>query len=137
MTRRISSEKARANWREILDAVAGGETIVVERYGQPVATLAPYIADAVTASGRVREATPVYDTVALAQFKAEIVAEVLAEIEAQVLEPLAWQEGVTLLQQQIAESGGLGFGDDPEAIVAQVRRTRREIWDEEYAHLYR
>ena len=31
MTQRISSEKARANWRELLDSVAGGEEIVIER----------------------------------------------------------------------------------------------------------
>ena len=42
MTRHLSSEQARAHWRETLDAVAAGERIVIERYGRPVAVLAPY-----------------------------------------------------------------------------------------------
>lgn len=137
MTRHVSSEKARANWREILDAVAGGETIVVERYGQPVATLAPYEEQATISNASLRESAPAYDVSALTNLKAEIVAEVMAELAVQRLEPLSWREGLALLQRQIAESGGLGFGDDADAIVEQMRRTRQEVWDAEYAHLYR
>ena len=137
MPRHISSEKARANWREILDAVADGETIVVERYGQPVATMAPYEKHATIADTSLHEPTPAYDVSTLARFKAEIVAEVMAELAVHKREPLSWREGLALLQKQIAESGGLGFGDDPEAIVEQMRRTRQEVWDAEYAHLYR
>ncbi len=131
MTRHISSEQARSNWREVLDSVAAGETIVIERYGRPVAVLSPYGAAA------VREPGPVYDAPAREQLKAEIVAEVLAELEANPPEPLSWAEGLALLHKQIDEAGGLGFGDDPEAIVEQMRRTRREIFEAEYAHLYR
>mgnify|MGYP003601128910 FL=1 len=116
MTRHISSEKARANWREVLDAVAAGETVVIERYGQPVATLTPY-QEAANVRREVRESQPVYDASALVQLKAEIVADVLTAIEGRELEPLPWREGLALLQRQIAEAGGLGFGDDPEVIV--------------------
>ena len=137
MTRHVSSEKARANWREILDAVAGGETIVVERYGQPVATLVPYEEQATIPDASLREPAPAYDMGALTNLKAEIVAEVMAELVVQKLEPLSWREGLALLQRQIAESGGLGFGDDADTIVEQMRRTRQEVWDAEYAHLYR
>lgn len=135
MTQHISSEKARARWREILDSVAAGEEIVIERYGRPVAVIAPYRQE--TPAGQVREPAPVYDTAALAQLKAEIIAEVLAELEARPPEPLSWREGLALLQKQVSDSGGLGFGDDPEAIVEQMRRTRQEIFEAEYAHLYR
>jgi prevent-host-death family protein len=39
----IDSNRARALWREILDkAQAGGEDVVVERYGKPVAAVIAY-----------------------------------------------------------------------------------------------
>lgn len=131
MARHISSEKARAGWRELLDSVAAGEAVVIERYGQPVAILAPFREEAAA-----REPGPIYD-LDREQLKAEIVAEVLAEIEAALLEPISFSEGWALLQKQVADSGGLGFGDDPDAIVEQMRRTRQEIFEAEYAHLYR
>lgn len=39
----LDSNRARALWREILDkAQAGGEDVVVERYGKPVAAVIAY-----------------------------------------------------------------------------------------------
>jgi prevent-host-death family protein len=39
----IDSNRARALWREILDkAQAGGEDVIVERYGKPVAAVIAY-----------------------------------------------------------------------------------------------
>ncbi len=134
MTRHIASEKARANWREILDAVDGGEEIVIERYGRPVAVLVPYHENA---TARVSEPTPNYDTGTLNALKEEIASDVAARIIEVIGPPLTWSEGLALLQKQIAESGGLGFGDDPDAIVEQMRKTRQEIFEAEYAHLYR
>lgn len=131
MNQHISSEKARAKWRELLDRVAAGEEIVIERYGRPVVVLTPYQAETA-----VHEPRPAY-AAAREQLKAEIVAEVLAEIDAAQWEPISWKEGLAILQKQVADSGGLGFGDDPDAIVEQMRRTRREIFEAEYAHLYR
>ncbi len=46
-------------------------------------------------------------------------------------------EVLALLQKQVADAGGLGFGDDPDAIVEQMRKTRQEIFEADYAHLYR
>jgi antitoxin (DNA-binding transcriptional repressor) of toxin-antitoxin stability system len=132
MTRHVSSEKARANWREILDAVAGGETIIVERYGWPVATLAPYHSE-----GAVREPAVVYNTDTLEQLKAEIVSRVLAELEANLLEPLPWLEGLAEIQRLERESGSPFAGMTTEEIVERMRETRREITEAEYAHLYR
>lgn len=133
MTRHISSEKARANWRELLDAVGSGKEIVIERYGQPLAVLAPYH----QASPHVAEPAPVYDVDVIESLKREITDDVTARILEAIGPPLTWSEGLALLQKQIADAGGLGFGDDPDAIVEQMRKTRREIFDAEYAHLYR
>lgn len=134
MTRHIASEKARAHWREILDAVAAGEEIVIERYGRPVAVLSAYPQD--SASG-VREPSPVYDSTDLNALKEEIAVDVAAHILQVIGPPLAWPEGLALLQKQVADAGGLGFGDDPDAIVEQMRKTRQEIFEADYAHLYR
>jgi len=137
MARHISSEKARANWREVLDAVADGETIVVERYGRPVATLAPYYAEGAGIAAHVREAAVVYDTSMLEQLKAEIISQVVAEIEANLLEPLPWGEGLTEIQRLERESESPFAGMTTDEIVEKMRQTRREIVETEYAHLYR
>ena len=136
MTQHISSEKARANWRELLDSVAAGEEIVIERYGRPVAVLAPWrAADA----GIAREPSPVYeyDAAAREQLKAEIVAQLLEELA--ITEPArkSWREELDELRASIAAHGGMGFSDDPEVIIEQTRRIRDEIFEAEYAHLYR
>ncbi len=135
MTRHISSEKARANWREILDAVAAGETIVIERYGQPIATLSPVTVETETKS--IAETAPLYYALALEDVKQEIVADVLAELTAMRETPRSWREELAALQASIAAHGGLNVGETTEEIVEHMRRTRREVWDAEYAHLYR
>lgn len=38
----ISSDQARAKWREVLDTAVAGENVVIERYGKPVAAIIPY-----------------------------------------------------------------------------------------------
>lgn len=133
MTRRIASEKARAQWRELLDAAADGQEIVIERYGRPVAVLSPYHQHATV----VREPAPVYDAATLERLKADIVAEVLGELEAAQLEPISWHEGLARLQASIAAQGGLNVGETTEEIVEHMRRIREEIFEAEYAHLYR
>ena len=133
MTRHISSEKARANWREVLDAVAAGETMVIERYGQPIATLSPITVETETKS--IAETAPLY--YALESVKQEIVADVLAELTAMRETPRSWREELAALQASIAAHGGLNVGETTEEIVEHMRRTRREVWDAEYAHLYR
>ena len=134
MTRHISSEKARANWRETLDAVAAGETVVIERYGEPVATLSPVLNEAETKS--IHETTPTYDAFRVEDFKQQIIVEVLAELTARRETPRSWREELTALQASIAAHGGLNVGETTEEIVEHMRRTRQEVWDAEYAHLY-
>lgn len=131
MTQHISSEKARAGWRELLDRVAAGEHVVIERYGRPVAVIAPYREVAA-----VREPAPTYD-IDREHLKSEIVAEVLAELEAAQLEPISWREGLDELRH-LAKDSGSPFADmTTDEIVEKMRETRREIFEAEYAHLYR
>jgi prevent-host-death family protein len=137
MTRHISSEKARANWREILDAVANGEVVVIERYGRPVATLMPYIQNAPATPRSVRESAPTYDVETLEQLKAEIVADLLSELSSPEPGRRTWREELDELRASIAENGGLNVGETTEEIVEHMRRIRQEIFEAEYAHLYR
>ena len=135
MARHISSEKARANWREILDTVATGETVIIERYGEPVAMLSPIPSEAETKA--IREPASVYYTLGLEEIKQEIIAEVLAQLTARRETPRSWREELAALQASIAAHGGLNVGETTEEIVEHMRRTRQEVWDAEYAHLYR
>jgi antitoxin (DNA-binding transcriptional repressor) of toxin-antitoxin stability system len=130
MARHISSEKARAGWRELLDSVAAGEAVVIERYGQPVAILAPFRDEAAT-----REPGSIYD-LDREQLKAEIVADLLAEIEAAQMEPISWKEGLAELQRLVRESGSPFTGMSTDEIVEKMRETRRQVFEEMYGHLY-
>lgn len=48
-----------------------------------------------------------------------------------------WAAQLQQLRQQIAESGGVLSGLTKEEIVHQLRQTRRELFEAEYAHYYR
>ena len=86
-----------------------------------------------------REPSPVYqyDPAAREQLKAEIVAQLLEELA--ITEPVRkpWREELDELRASIAAHGGMGFSDDLEVIIEQTRRIRDEIFEAEYAHLYR
>ena len=49
----------------------------------------------------------------------------------------SWLRDVEALRTQVRDEGGLHVGATKEQVVAQMRRTRREIFEAEYAHLYR
>ena len=49
----------------------------------------------------------------------------------------AWLRDLTALREEIRRSGGLKTGATKEKVVERLRRTRREIFEVEYAHLYR
>ena len=38
----LPSDKARANWRDVMDSAGKGEDIVVERYGKPTVAIIAY-----------------------------------------------------------------------------------------------
>jgi predicted transcriptional regulator len=48
-----------------------------------------------------------------------------------------WQRDLNALRAQIVADGGLPIGTSKEEIVKQLRQNRKEIFDAEYAHLYR
>lgn len=74
----ISSDQARAKWRELLDMAAAGDHIIIERYGKPVAVLVPY--QDYAPQGMVREGTAVYRTPNWEAMKAELAAEIKADL---------------------------------------------------------
>ena len=49
----------------------------------------------------------------------------------------SWLQDLANLRQQIQSEGGLQLGNTKEAIVAKLHQTRQEIFEAEYAHLYR
>ena len=62
--------------------------------------------------------------------------EVIAHLVTDAQRQTAWLQDLAALRQQIQADGGLQLGDREER-VEQLRQTRQEIFDVEYAHLYR
>jgi len=48
----------------------------------------------------------------------------------------AWQRDFRKLQKQVRASGGFGFGETKEEVITNLRKIRRQIFEEEYANLY-
>jgi hypothetical protein len=48
-----------------------------------------------------------------------------------------WLQDLSALRQQIQDEGGSQIASTKEQVVAQLRQTRQELFDAEYAHLYR
>jgi len=48
-----------------------------------------------------------------------------------------WQHGWAELHSQVQQGGGFREGETEDEIVALTRRARQEIFEAEYAHLYR
>jgi hypothetical protein len=55
----------------------------------------------------------------------------LAEIKHQ-----AWQQEFRQLQKQVRAAGGFGLGETKDEVIANLREIRRQIFEEDYAHLY-
>jgi hypothetical protein len=49
----------------------------------------------------------------------------------------AWQRDFRKLQKQIHASGGFGLGETKEEVITNLRTIRHQIFEEEYADLYR
>jgi hypothetical protein len=49
----------------------------------------------------------------------------------------SWLQDLANLRQQIQTEGGLQLGNTQEEIVAKLHQTRQELFEAEYAHLYR
>ncbi len=48
-----------------------------------------------------------------------------------------WLRDLAALREQIRQDGGLQVGASRDEVVERLRRTRQEIFEAEYAHLYR
>ena len=64
-------------------------------------------------------------------------AEVIEQLLAMSRQRRDWLRDLTALREQIQRDGGLQIGKTKEAVVEQMRETRRQIFETEYAHLYR
>jgi hypothetical protein len=63
--------------------------------------------------------------------------EVIRRLVAIANQRHAWRRDLMALRDQIREEGGLQIGTSKEEVVERLRQTRREIFEAEYAHLYR
>lgn len=50
---------------------------------------------------------------------------------------MRWQRNLEELRREIREAGGLELQGSKEEVIERLRETRRQIFEAEYAHLYR
>jgi len=62
----------------------------------------------------------------------QAVQRYLAETQRQT-----WRQEFYEFQKQVRASGGLRLGDTKEEVIANLREQRRELFEAEYAYLYR
>jgi molybdopterin converting factor small subunit len=67
--------------------------------------------------------------------QAEPVA-ILSQLVKAARQQRAWLNDLAALRKQIEQDGGLQVGATKEEVVERLRRTRHEIFEAEYAHLY-
>lgn len=63
--------------------------------------------------------------------------EMLRRWTKQTSEQRAWVQAWDDLRRLVQEEGGLHVGTTKEEVVEHMRKTRQEIFEAEYAHLYR
>ncbi len=77
------------------------------------------------------------DLQALAADEKVAPAEVIARLVATARQRRAWLRDLSALRQQIRAEGGLEIGTTKDEVIEQLRQSRRDIFEAEYAHLYR
>jgi len=85
---------------------------------------------------KMQEAQVAYAVPSLDEFARQAIEEKLERLERQQ----AYRRELEKLRQGIREAGGLkamGLGETKEEIIESLRRARQEIFEKEYAHLYR
>jgi predicted transcriptional regulator len=63
--------------------------------------------------------------------------EVIGRLIERAYQRRAWHQDLAALREQIQQDGGLQVGSTKDEVVERLRRTRRAIFEAEYAHLYR
>jgi hypothetical protein len=62
--------------------------------------------------------------------------EVISRLVSAAYQHRGWLRDLIALREQIRQDGGLQVGQSKEEVIKQLRQTRREIFEAEYAHLY-
>lgn len=83
--------------------------------------------------------TDVYQEIASAKERQETesVAGFIREAVEEKVTRMRWQRNLESLRREIREAGGLELEGSKEEVIERLRKTRREIFETEYAHLYR
>ena len=74
---------------------------------------------------------------ALAADEQTDLVEVIRRLVTAASQRRGWLRDLEALREQIRQDGGLRVGATREEVIARLRQTRREIFETEYAHLYR
>ena len=74
---------------------------------------------------------------ALAADEQTDLVELISHLVSAASQRRGWLRDLKALREQIRQNGGLHVGTTKEEIVERLRETRREIFEAEYAHLYR
>ena len=74
---------------------------------------------------------------ALAADEQTDLVELISHLVSMASQRRGWLRDLRALREQIRQDGGLDVGITKEEIVERLRQTRREIFEAEYAHLYR
>ncbi len=65
------------------------------------------------------------------------IAEFIREAVVEKVTRMRWQHNLAELRSEIQEAGGLKLRGSKEEVIERLRETRRQIFEAEYAHLYR
>ncbi len=63
--------------------------------------------------------------------------EIISRLVAHVRQQRAWRRDLVALREQIRQEGDLQVGVTKDEVVKRLRQTRQELFETEYAHLYR
>lgn len=74
---------------------------------------------------------------ALAEAEQTDPVTVMARLVALAHQRQSWRRDLEALRQEIRRGGGLALGTTREEVVNHLRQTRRDLFEAEYAHLYR
>jgi hypothetical protein len=77
------------------------------------------------------------DLLALKTGISQTPVDIITELVKEASQHRAWLQDVAKLRAQIRENGGLQVGTSEEQIIENLKQTRNEIFDKDYAHLYR
>ena len=83
--------------------------------------------------------TDIYQEIVAAKEQQETrsIAGFIREAVEERVARMRWQRDLEELRSEIREAGGLKLQGSTEEVIERLRETRRQIFEAEYAHLYR